>query len=237
MSKNMIITIDGPAGSGKSTSAKLIARRLGFTYLDTGAMYRAITYLALKNNALNDQNEIIRLSENAKIGLGFIDGITKVTLNGQDVTSEIRSLEVNSNVSEISAIPEVRKALVRMQQAIGDNNNIVAEGRDTGTTVFPKADVKIFLIASLVERAKRRLREFQEKGEDVSFQEIELNLSKRDKIDSQRAVSPLKKALDAIEIDTSNITIDEQVELILDKITEIAKLKGFDNLFLKEVKS
>jgi cytidylate kinase len=237
MSKNMIITIDGPAGSGKSTSAKLIARRLGFTYLDTGAMYRAITYLALKNKALNDQNEIIRLSENAKIGLDFIDGITKVTLNGQDVTSEIRSLEVNSNVSEISAIPEVRKALVRMQQAIGDNNNIVAEGRDTGTTVFPKADVKIFLIASLAERAKRRLREFQEKGEDVSFQEIELNLSKRDKIDSQRAVSPLKKASDAIEIDTSNISIDEQVELILDKIAEIAKLKGFDNLFLKEVKS
>lgn len=237
MLKNMTITIDGPAGSGKSTSAKLIARRLGFTYLDTGAMYRAITYLALKNNALNDLNEIIRLSENAKIGLSFVDGITKVTLNGEDVTSEIRSLEVNSNVSEVSAIPEVRKALVRMQQAIGDNNNIVAEGRDTGTTVFPKADVKIFLIASLMERAKRRLREFQEKGEDVSFQEIELNLSKRDKIDSQRAVSPLKKASDAIEIDTSNITIDEQVELILDKIAEIAKLKGFDNLFLKEVKS
>lgn len=233
----MIITIDGPAGSGKSTSAKLIARRLGFTYLDTGAMYRAITYLALKNNALNDLNEIIRLSENAKIDLSFVDGITKVTLNGEDVTSEIRSLEVNSNVSEISAIPEVRKALVRMQQAIGDNNNIVAEGRDTGTTVFPKADVKIFLIASLVERAKRRLKEFQEKGEDVSFQEIELNLNKRDKIDSQRAVSPLKKASDAIEIDTSNITIDEQVELILDKIAGIAKLKGFDNLFLKEVKS
>lgn len=233
----MIITIDGPAGSGKSTSAKLIARRLGFTYLDTGAMYRAITYLALKNNALNDLNEIIRLSENAKIDLSFVDGITKVTLNGEDVTSEIRSLEVNSNVSEISAIPEVRKALVRMQQAIGDNNNIVAEGRDTGTTVFPKADVKIFLVASLVERAKRRLKEFQEKGEDVSFQEIELNLNKRDKIDSQRAVSPLKKASDAIEIDTSNITIDEQVELILDKIAGIAKLKGFDNLFLKEVKS
>ncbi|MDP4194679.1 MAG: (d)CMP kinase [Bacteroidota bacterium] len=233
----MIITIDGPAGSGKSTSAKLIARRLGFTYLDTGAMYRAITYLALKNNALNDLNEIIRLSENSKIDLSFIDGITKVTLNGEDVTSEIRSLEVNSNVSEVSAIPEVRKALVHMQQAIGDNNNIVAEGRDTGTTVFPKADVKIFLIASLVERAKRRLREFQEKGEDVSFQEIELNLSKRDKIDSQRVVSPLKKASDAIEIDTSNISIDEQVELILDKISEIAKLKGFDILFLKEVKS
>ncbi|MDP4191922.1 MAG: (d)CMP kinase [Bacteroidota bacterium] len=237
MLKNMIITIDGPAGSGKSTSAKLIARRLGFTYLDTGAMYRAITYLALKNNALNDLNEIIRLSENSKIDLSFIDGITKVTLNGEDVTSEIRSLEVNSNVSEVSAIPEVRKALVHMQQAIGDNNNIVAEGRDTGTTVFPKADVKIFLIASLVERAKRRLREFQEKGEDVSFQEIELNLSKRDKIDSQRVVSPLKKASDAIEIDTSNISIDEQVELILDKISEIAKLKGFDILFLKEVKS
>ncbi|MDP4172880.1 MAG: (d)CMP kinase [Bacteroidota bacterium] len=233
----MIITIDGPAGSGKSTSAKLIARRLGFTYLDTGAMYRAITYLALKNNALNDLNEIIRLSENSKIDLSFIDGITKVTLNGEDVTSEIRSLEVNSNVSEVSAIPEVRKALVHMQQAIGDNNNIVAEGRDTGTTVFPKADVKIFLIASLVERAKRRLREFQEKGEDVSFQEIELNLSKRDKIDSQRVVSPLKKASDAIEIDTSNISIDEQVELILDKISEIAKLKGFDILLLKEVKS
>ncbi|MGE5679549.1 MAG: (d)CMP kinase [Bacillota bacterium] len=226
----MIITIDGPAGSGKSTSAKLLAQRLGFTYLDPGAMYRAITYLALKNNAIDSLDDIIKLAEGSKIELGFFEGRTSVVLNGEDVSLAIRSFEVNSNVSEVSVIPEVRSALVRMQQEIGSNTNIVAEGRDTGTTVFPEADLKIFLVASLEERAKRRLKEFQEKGEQVSLEEIEKNLTKRDMIDSQRAVSPLAKASDAIEIDTSNTTIEEQVDLILEKVIEAARHKGFEEI-------
>lgn len=229
MSKKMIITIDGPAGSGKSTSAKLVARKLGFTYLDTGAMYRAITFLALKNNTM-EEPEIAKLAENAKISLGFVDGQTSVILNDENVTEEIRTFTVNSNVSEVSVIPAVRTALVRMQREIGQNSNIVAEGRDTGTTVFPDADVKIFLVASLRERARRRLKEFQEKGENVTLEEIEFNLNKRDDIDSHRAVSPLAKAEDAIEIDTSNLTIEQQVDLILEKVAEAAKNKGFEEL-------
>lgn len=221
----MIITIDGPAGSGKSTSAKLVAKKLGYTYLDTGAMYRAITYLALKQNMIRDESSVVRLAQDARLELKFIDGKTEVFLNGEDVTEAIRSYEVNSNVSEISVIPGVRKALVEKQQAIGANTSIVAEGRDTGTVVFPDADVKIFLTASLNERATRRLKEFQEKGQNLPLEDIEFNIKKRDLIDSSREMSPLVKAKDAIEIDTSSITIEEEVSLILAKVEEIIKEK------------
>ncbi|MCU7495205.1 MAG: (d)CMP kinase [Ignavibacteria bacterium] len=226
MAKNIIITIDGPAGSGKSTSAKLVAKSLGFTYLDTGAMYRAITYLALKQNIIKDEPSVVELAERARLELKFVDGKTEVFLNGEDVTEAIRSYEVNSNVSEVSRIPGVRTALVRKQQEIGSNTSIVAEGRDTGTVVFPDADVKIFLTASISQRAQRRLREFQEKGENLSLGEIEGNIRKRDQIDSSREVSPLKKAQDAVEIDTSSITIEEEVELILNKVKESINKKG-----------
>lgn len=220
MSKKIVITIDGPAGSGKSTSAKRVAEKLGLTYLDTGAMYRAITYLALKNNVINQENKIIEIAEKTKLDLDFRNGVTYVTADGQDVTTEIRSFEVNSNVSEVSKIPGVRTALVKKQQEIGRNNAVIAEGRDTGTVVFPDADVKIFLVANLDERTNRRMKEFAETGKDISFDQIKENLSKRDYIDSNREVSPLTKAENAVEIDTSNITIDEQVNLILDKIKE-----------------
>lgn len=220
MKKNIIVTIDGPAGSGKSTSAKLIAKKLGFTYLDTGAMYRAITFLALANNCIENEDQIIKLAKDAVINFQAHDGKTEVFINNKDVTDAIRTFEVNSKVSEISRIPEVRTALVKIQQQFGENNNIVAEGRDTGTVVFPHADVKIFLIASIEERAKRRLKEFHEKGEKISIEEIAGNITKRDKIDSTREVSPLLKADDAFEIDTSNVTIDEQVNQILEKVSE-----------------
>lgn len=218
MDKNVIITIDGPAGSGKSTSAKLVAKRLGYTYLDTGAMYRAITYLALTGNCIENEESIVKIAEEAEINLQTIDGKTEVFINNKDVTDLIRTFEVNSKVSDVSKIPGVRKALVRMQQQFGKNTNIVAEGRDTGTVVFPNADVKIFLIASIEERAKRRLKEFHDKGENLSINEISDNLATRDKIDSTREVSPLVKAADAFEIDTTNITIEEQVNLILEKV-------------------
>jgi cytidylate kinase len=226
MQKNIVITIDGPAGSGKSTSAKLVSKKLGFTYLDTGAMYRAVTYLALSGNCIEDEERIIELAKNAVIDFKSFDGKTEVFINSENVTDAIRTFDVNSKVSEVSRIAGVRHALVKMQQNFGMQNNIVAEGRDTGTVVFPNADVKIFLIASIEERAKRRLKEFEEKGEQISLGEIAGNLQKRDKIDSTREVSPLTKAPDAIEIDTSNITIDEQVNLILKRVEEKLGLTG-----------
>lgn len=226
MFKKIIITIDGPAGSGKSTSAKKVAERLGFTYLDTGAMYRAVTFLALKEGISENEELVVKLAEQSVIDLKFNDGTTTVFLNGGDVTDAIRSFDVNSKVSDISKIAGVRTALVKKQQEIGAGKSIVAEGRDTGTVVFPNADVKIFLTASLEERAKRRLMEFEAKGETRSLKEIEDNISSRDKIDSSRNVSPLVKAEDAVEIDTSSITIDEEVELILKTVEEVLAKKG-----------
>jgi cytidylate kinase len=227
MFKNFIITIDGPASSGKSTSAKIIARKFGFTYLDTGAMYRAITYLVLKNKIVENEDEIAKLAQNVKINLNFTDGKTIVIINDEDVTDQIRSFEVNAKVSDISKITGVRKALVKIQQGIGKSSNIVAEGRDVGTVVFPNADVKFYLVATLSERAKRRLKEFEQKGEIVSLEEIKNNISKRDYIDSNREMSPLMKAEDAYEIDTSDLTIEEQVTKMLDIVDAVAKEKNF----------
>ena len=227
MFRNFIITIDGPAGSGKSTSAKIIAEKLGFTYLDTGAMYRAITYLALNNKIAENVEKVIELAENAKINLNFKNGKTFVIVNEKDVTDKIRNFEVNAKVSEISKIAGVRKALVKLQKEMGSKKNIVAEGRDIGTVVFPNANVKIYLIASLEERTNRRLKEFEQKGENVSFEDIKYNISSRDYLDSHREVSPLTKAKDAYEIDTTNLTIEEQVNKILDIVEIVAKEKNF----------
>ena len=227
MFKNFIITIDGPAGSGKSTSAKLIAKKLGFTYLDTGAMYRAITFLALNNKIAENEEKVIELAEKAKLNLNFKNGKTLVVVDNEDITEEIRNFEVNAKVSDISKIAGVRKALVKQQREIGSEKNIVAEGRDIGTVVFPNADVKIFLVTSLNERANRRLKEFEEKGETVSLEDIKNNISTRDFIDSHRDVSPLIKAKDAHEIDTSHLTIEEQVNKILVIVETVAKEKNF----------
>lgn len=215
MLKSFIIAIDGLAGSGKSTSAKIIAKELGFIYLDTGAMYRAITYLALKNNIIDNEEAIVKLAENSKIKLNFTEGKTIVVINDEDVTEAIRSFDVNSNVSEVSKISGVRKALVKIQQEIGKNTCLVTEGRDTTTVVFPNADVKIYLTASIEKRAERRQIDFIKQGENFSIGEVKENLSKRDYIDSNRDDSPLTKADDAYEVDTSDITIDEQVTSIL----------------------
>lgn len=223
MSKKIIVAIDGPAGSGKSVSAKLLAKKLGIAYLDTGAMYRAATFLALTENVLNDPDKLIRLLKNSVIDLKYSDEKLLVYLNSRDVTEEIRNQDVNFNVSEISKIPEVRELLVGKQQEYGKNNSLVAEGRDIGTAVFPAATVKFFLTASIEERAKRRRDEFNSKGENFSFEEIKEAIRRRDKIDSERELNPLKKADDAIEIDTSNMTIEEQVEKMASEINK--KLK------------
>jgi CMP/dCMP kinase len=230
MSKNIIIAIDGPAGSGKSTSAKLIAHKLGYLYIDTGAMYRAVTLMVLRDKIPpGNIDEITNLAENIDIKLEYVNGKTSVFVSGENITDEIRTRNVNSIVSEISIIEGVRTALVAKQRKMKDlNNGIVMEGRDIGTVVFPYADVKIFLTASIEQRAKRRVKEFEDKGIEVSLNEIKENILHRDDIDSNRSVSPLKKAPDAVEIDTSKVTIEEQVNLILDVVKKKAEIKGIE---------
>jgi cytidylate kinase len=227
MSKRLIVAIDGPAGSGKSTSAKLVAQKLGYLYIDTGAMYRAVTFLAIRNNVLNNFDAVIKIAETSDINLKFLNGSTHVSVDGEDITNNIRTGEVNSKVSDVSKIKEVREALVSKQREMAmKDGGVVMEGRDIGTIVFPNADVKIFLTASIEQRAKRRAKEYEEKGIEVSVNDIKNNLVKRDEIDSTREISPLTKADDAIVVDTSKVTIEEQVEIILKNIKLIAEEKG-----------
>lgn len=226
MSEKLIIAIDGPAGSGKSTTAKLLAKKLGYLYIDTGAMYRAVTLYAIKNNILSDEKKIIELASQLDIELKLEEGVTKVFVNGKDVSEEIRSLEVNQNVSPVSKIEGVRKILVEKQKQIGKNGGVVMEGRDITTVVFPNADVKVYLTASIDERTRRRSLEFAQKGQEVDIEKVKENILERDRIDSSRDVSPLTKSPDAIEIDTSNLTIEQQVDLILTESKKIAEKKG-----------
>lgn len=220
MSK-LIIAIDGPASSGKSTTAKFLAEKLSYLYIDTGAMYRAITLMAIRNNILDKEDEIIELAKKIDIQLNFDKGQTSVFVDGIDVSEEIRSIEVSKVVSPISKIEEVRKIMVEKQRAMGQNGGVVMEGRDITTVVFPNADIKIFLTATIDERAKRRVKEYQSKGIEIDLKQVVENIKERDRIDSSREISPLKKSEDAIEIDTSNLTIEQQVNLIYDKVKEI----------------
>ena len=223
MSKNLIVAIDGPAGSGKSTSAKLVAQKLGYLYIDTGAMYRAVTFLSIKKK-LESEREITQLAESVDIKLSFEKGYTQVFADGTDITDELRSYEVNSRVSDVSKIEGVRKALVSKQKQYAAHGiGIVMEGRDIGTVVFPDADVKIFLTATIDQRVDRRSKEYKSKGIDIPVENIKENLQQRDRIDSTRKVSPLLKAPDAVEIDTSSVTIEEQVELILNEVRKKEK--------------
>ncbi len=220
MSKKLIIAIDGPSGSGKSTIAKYLADQINATYIDTGAMYRAITYAAMEKGIVDDTKKVIELARNSKIDIKYENGTTRVFVDGKEVTDEIRSAAVNSKVSDISTIPEVRDVLVRIQRDLGNRETVVAEGRDTSTIVFPDADVKIYLTASLDTRAERRLKEYLEKGVDISLEEVKENLANRDRIDSGRKVSPLTKADDAFEIDSTSMTINEELKFLLDKIKQ-----------------
>jgi len=211
-----VIAIDGPAGSGKSTTARLVAKKLGFTYLDTGAMYRALTLKILKQK-IDFQNEsgILALIPDTKIALQTGKERTGVMLDGNDVTRQIRSSKVTNNVSIVSTYQSVREWMVKIQREIGKPGRIVAEGRDIGTVVFPNARLKIFVTASLTERAMRRQKDFLNEGESTAFKRVAAELKQRDLIDSNRAISPLKKADDAIELDTTNLTIEQQVEIVV----------------------
>ena len=221
MSKKIIIAIDGPAGSGKSTAAKNLAQKLGFIYVDTGAMYRAITYIAMQRGIVDDIRAVIDMMKNLDISLKFENGVTRVFVNGEEITDFIRTQEVNSKVSDISVIPQVREELVKLQRQMGAKGNLIAEGRDTTTVVFPQADIKVFLTATLDERAKRRYKEYLEKNINTTLDEVRDSIANRDRIDSGREVSPLRKADDAIEIDNSNTPIEEEIEFLLKKISEI----------------
>ncbi|MBD2134695.1 bifunctional pantoate--beta-alanine ligase/(d)CMP kinase [Sphaerospermopsis sp. FACHB-1094] len=209
-----IIAIDGPAGAGKSTVARQVANQLGLVYLDTGAMYRAITWLVLENGIdIDDECSIAELANQCKIELTPSQNIqfpVQVWINGIDVTQEIRSIEVTSKVSAIAAQNTVRKALVQQQQSWGKKGGLVAEGRDIGTHVFPDAEVKIFLTASVSERARRRQQDFTKQGQpEVSLEQLERDIAERDYKDSTRKISPLRKAADAVEVETDGLTPGE----------------------------
>ena len=211
----MQVAIDGPASSGKSTISKLIAKENHFVYLDTGAMYRVVTLAVLRNNiSLDDYEAIEKLVQTIEIGFSMQDGKQSVFMNGEDVTDEIRSVEVTRNVSAVSALKEVRERLVHLQQEIAENHSIIMDGRDIGTVVLPQAEIKIFLVASVEERARRRFIENQEKGIEMSYEELVEDIRRRDHIDSTRKESPLRKAEDAIEVDTTKMTIEDVVKVV-----------------------
>ena len=213
--KNLVIAVDGPAGAGKSTIAKLIAEKLNINYIDTGAMYRAITYKCLQNNIdINNEKEVINIAKDCEIG--FKDN--NIYLNGEILTDEIRTMEVSNNVSNVAKIKEVRYLMVDVQRNIGKVSSVILDGRDIGSYVFPNADYKFFLIATPEERGNRRYKELVNKGYNVNLEEIIKDIIKRDEIDSNREFAPLVKAEDAIEIDTTGKSINEVVQSVLSKI-------------------
>ncbi len=214
MKKGIIIAIDGPAGSGKSTTAKLLAQKLGYKYIDTGAMYRAVTLFWLRKHLPLEEKAVCQILPEISIDLQYNNNGLSIFLNGEDVSEAIRLPEVTNFVSPISTYKCVREFLVEQQRTIGANGAVVMDGRDIGTVVFPNADLKIFLVASVEERVRRRLLELEQKGVAISPEEVRKQIIERDRIDSTRQHSPLQKALDAIEIDTTNLTIEEQVEKI-----------------------
>jgi CMP/dCMP kinase len=215
--KRIIIALDGPAGSGKSTTARRVAQTLGYVYIDTGAMYRAITLSALRANAAIEDAALAPLVQAAQIQLLPSEQGQRTILNNEDVTDEIRSTRVTETVSAVSALSSVRSAMVERQRELGNAGGVVMDGRDIGTVVFPAAELKVFLVASLEERARRRLAELaaSNNAQTLTLEEMCRQIEARDRQDSEREISPLRKADDAIEIDTSTLSIDDQAGRIL----------------------
>ena len=214
----MIIAIDGPSASGKSTTAKGVAERLGITHLNTGAMYRATTYGIIESGI--DLNNLQSIHEFLKNMALKFDSFNHIWINGKDVSKKIRTNKISSSVSAVSAVPAVRFKMVEIQRSIAKGKDCVLEGRDIGTVVFPNADFKFFLIADILVRAKRRLKDLEKIGEESTLNDLMSDIEKRDVLDSSRDVSPLVQAKDAIAINTSNLTINEQVEKIVQIINK-----------------
>lgn len=225
--KKITIAIDGYSSTGKSTLAKQLAKHLGYVFVDTGAMYRAITWYALQNNCISEgivnKQLLIEKLNAIELQFQFNDqlGFAEMYLNNQNIEKEIRTIEVSNYVSKIAEISEVRTKLVQQQQAMGTNKAIVMDGRDIGTVVFPNAELKIFMTASPETRAQRRFDELSAKGDDVSYQQVLINVQERDYIDTHRQDSPLVIAEDAIEIDNSYLSREEQFQLVLELVEEI----------------
>lgn len=220
--KKLVVAIDGPAAAGKSTVAKMVAKKIGATYIDTGAMYRAVTYFALSQN-INPKDESAVVSLLPKLKLDIKED-ERIFLNGTDVTKQIRSIEVNDNVSYVASYKDIRLALVDIQRKMSESISVVMDGRDIGTYVLPNADIKIFQVASVGTRALRRYKENISKGIQCELEDIEIGLKKRDHIDSTRTFAPLKPADDSIVLDTSNLSIEEAVDAVI----EIIKKKGYE---------
>ena len=224
--KKITIAIDGPAASGKSTTAKLVAHKLGYLHIDTGAMYRAITLKALyEKYDLSDRKEIVRLAQTSTVRLEVEDGTSKVLLDGIEVTKRIRTQLVNRSVSTVSSYKGVRDVMVQEQQKMAASGGVVLEGRDIGTVVLPKAELKIFMIACVEERARRRKEDLALVGIEAHHDDLVKEIDARDQKDSTRETSPLRKAPDAIELDTSYLTIEQQVDFILERAKEIIQEK------------
>lgn len=217
-----VVAIDGPAASGKSTTARLAAERLGFLYLDTGAMYRALTWKALERGIdVEDQAALAELAETTRLELAAgADGV-HVLLDSEDVSERIRDPRVSRSVSAVARCGAVRDAMVRRQREIGSRGSVVVEGRDIGTVVFPDAPVKIFLVASLGERAERRRRELSRQGVEQSREDLVEEIRVRDEVDSAREVSPLRQADDAVLLDTTGLTVEDQVEEVVRVVREV----------------
>lgn len=226
MNNKITIAIDGYSSSGKSTMAKRLAAEIGYRYIDSGAMYRAVTLYAMQHNMIAqdgtpDKERIIAALPDIKINFELQDGTQSTILNGVNVEKEIRQMAVSNNVSPVAAIPEVRHRLVAMQQAFGKEKGIVMDGRDIGTTVFPNAELKIFVKASAETRAQRRFKELIEKGSRASYAEVLANVVHRDHLDETREESPLRQAEDAILLDNSNMSLEEQNAWMLERYKEV----------------
>lgn len=214
------VAIDGPAGAGKSTVAKAAAKELGYIYVDTGALYRSIALNAIRHGVIDDDNGIIKMLDDTKVELRYENGVQVVYLNGEDVSSLIRTPEISMGASRVSAIEQVRAFLLELQRSIARENNVIMDGRDIATVVLPDAQVKIFLFASPECRAQRRYKELIEKGEDVKYEDVLADVKQRDYQDSNRKIAPLKPSKESIMADTSRLELQESVDLVVNIIKE-----------------